>query len=186
MTLHKAFDAAYPPLSAPIGCSVAIGYIGGKRATNVWTLAEWKRFALLRQIPVYVPDFTAEKPADAAVNACDAARALGWAPDQTPNRVIVCDLETSIDRAWYAQFAYTVAHEGFQAMAYGSLSTVLENAASDVWVAAWDGSAALLAGQTIHAHQYQADVAWQGTTVDLSVCDEWMWDGAGQGPRHVL
>ncbi|MBA0084986.1 MAG: hypothetical protein HRJ53_08320 [Acidobacteria bacterium Pan2503] len=184
MTLHKAFDAAFPPLSAPIGCSIAIGYIGGKRATNVWTLQEWKRFALLRQIPVYVPDLTLEKPADAAVNACDAARSLGWAPDQRPNRVIVCDLETSIDRSWYAQFTYTVAHEGFQAVAYGSLSTVLENAASDVWVAAWDGSAALLAGQTIHGHQWAADVPWQGTTVDLSVCDDWMWDGAGRGPRH--
>jgi hypothetical protein len=185
MSLHRAFDAAYPPPTAPPGCSIAIGYIGGQRAANIWTLNDWKRFAYLRQIPVYVPDFAREDPKTAAETACSGMLRFGWAPDQVPNRVVVCDLETSTERAWYAQFAYTVAHHGFVSVAYGSLSTVFENAASDVWVASWNGSPMLLDGQTVHAHQYQADVPFAGTSVDYSVCDDWMWNAAGQGARHT-
>ena len=180
MSLHRVFDAARPPQTAPPGCDGVLGYIGGKRAAHVWTLEEWQRFARLVQFPAYVPDLTAEKPVDAAVMACTEARALGWAPWQQAKRVVVCDLETAVVRGWYAAFAAECEQQGFTACAYGSLSTVLDNAASDVWVAAWDGSAALLPGQTIHAHQYTAEPA-----LDFSVVDDWLYARGGQGPRHT-
>lgn len=34
--LFKMFDAAYPPATAPAGCSIAAGYIGGN-TPHVWT-----------------------------------------------------------------------------------------------------------------------------------------------------
>ena len=178
--LYRVFDAATPPVQAPPGCQGVLGYIGGKRAAHVWTLAEWQRFAVLVQFPAWVPDLTAEQPVPSAVAACHTMQSIGWAPFQAAKRVIVCDLETDVARGWYAQFAAEVEQQGFTSVAYGSLSTVLENAAADVWVAAWDGSATLLAGQTIHAHQYAA-----GQSLDFSVADEWLFARGGQGPRHT-
>lgn len=183
--LHRVFDAAYPPAEAPPGCDSVLGYIGGQRATNIWTLEEWERFGRLAQFPAYVPDFTAEDPHQAADRACRAMMQLGWAPGQPNLRAVVCDLETLVQRSWYSLFAAAVAGQGFTAVAYGSLSTVLENAASDVWAAAWDGSAVLLPGQTVHAHQYQAGVSFGGTQVDYSVADDWLFARGGQGPRHT-
>src|SRR5271166_890489 len=134
--LHRVFDAAYPPQTAPPGCDGVLGYIGGGRATHVWTLAEWDRFADLRQFPAYVPDFTTEDPTTAATSAAILMKERGWAPFQPDRRVVVCDLETLIERGWYQQFAAEVEQLGFTAVAYGSLSMVLENAASEVWAAA--------------------------------------------------
>lgn len=183
--LYRAFDAATPPEHAPPGCPAVLGYIGGKRAARVWTLAEWQRFAGLRQFPAYVPDVRHEDPAAAAKTAAAEMRSLGWAPGQPARRVIICDLETEVVPQWYQTFAAAVQLAGFEAVAYGSLSTVGGNLAADVWVAAFDGSAALLPGQTVHAHQYAADVASGGTRVDYSVMDEWLFDRGGQGPRHA-
>lgn len=183
--LARVFDAAFPPQAAPPGCTGVLGYIGGRRATNVWTLAEWDRFSHLVQFPAYVPDLTSESGIGAAIQACGLARDLGWAPFQPERRVIVVDLETQVVRAWYASFAAEVEQQGFTAVAYGSLSTVLENAAAAVWAAGWDGRAVLLAGQTIHAHQYTASNSFDKTSIDFSVIDEWLFDRGGQGPRHA-
>jgi hypothetical protein len=177
--LYRVFDAANPPAQAPPGCQGVLGYIGGNRATRIWTLDDWLRFQHLKQYPAYVPDFTAQKPAAAAEDACQIMRNLGWAPYQPGRRALVCDLETSTERAWYQVFAAHVFNAGYTAVAYGSLSTVLENAAEDVWVAAWDGNPDLVPGQTIHAHQFTANA-----TVDLSMADDWLWARGGQGPRH--
>jgi hypothetical protein len=178
--LHRVFDAAYPPATAPPGVDAVLGYLGGQRAAHTWTLPEWDRFRHLRQYPCYVPDTTAESPLTAAYRAAVAAKGLGWAPFQPDRRVIICDLETQIVPGWYQQFAAELEQQGFTAAAYGSLSTILANAAAAVWVAAWDEMAQLLSGQTLHAHQYAALAAW-----DLSVADDWMWSRAGQGPRHA-
>ena len=179
--LYRVFDAATPPQTAPAGCQGVLGYIGGARAARVWTLEEWQRFVHLVQFPAWVPDPVTEVPAHSAQNAVAAAKALGWAPWMSPaKRAIICDLETDVVRGWYAAFAAEVEQRGFTAVAYGSLSTVLENAAAAVWVAAWDGSAVLLPGQTVHAHQYQA-----GRLMDFSVVDDWLSARGGQGPRHA-
>lgn len=178
--LYRVFDAAYPPAAAPPGVQGVLGYIGGGRATHQWKLTEWDRFARLVQFPCYVPDFSTETAQTAADSAVMLMKESGWAPFQTPRRVVVVDLETLNERNWYAAFASRVETQGFTAAAYGSLSTVLENAAGDVWAAAWDGSATLMSGQTIHGHQYTASNA-----IDYSVVDDWLFARGGQGPRHA-
>ena len=55
VTLTHCFDAEFPSASPPPLCAAVLGYIGGPRAANVWTLAEWLRFSGLRQFPAYVP-----------------------------------------------------------------------------------------------------------------------------------
>ena len=177
--LARVFDAEFPPAEAPPGCAGVLGYLGGGRAANVWTLEEWDRFAHLIQFPAWVPD-PIENPAATAARAGVALRSLGWAPWQDNRRVIVCDLETEIEPGWYQSFASGISAQGYTAVAYGSLSTILANAAADVWVAAWDGDPVLEPGQTIHAHQYQASAS-----VDFSVVDDWLMARGGQGPRHT-
>jgi hypothetical protein len=179
MTLYKCFDAAFPPQSAPPGAQAVLGYLGRAGQTpHVWTMPEWDRFAHLRQYPAWVPDFGADPGAE-AVQAVLAMLDHGWAPRQAETRAIVCDLETSVHPGWYQAWADRIGTEGFVSVAYGSLSTVLENAAAHLWVAAWDSDPHLEPGQTIHAHQYQSGPDW-----DLSVIDEWLWDRGGEGARH--
>ena len=89
---------------------------------------------------------------------------------------------------WYDAWAATVITGRFTPVAYGSLSTVLVNAAIDVWAASWDGEAVVPPGQTIHGHQDQADVPFAGTRVDYSVVDAWLYR-AGRGraaPRMIV
>jgi hypothetical protein len=187
MTLYRVVDAAYPPGTPPPGCQGVLGYIGGSRATNVWTRDQWLPFAHLHQFPAWVPA-TTDNPVEAGQFAVRAARELGWAPKPSVagwQRVIVIDLETIEDRAWYAQCAAAITGGGFIPVAYGSLSTVLANAASDVIAADWDGQAVIPPGQTIHGHQDQANVPYDGTQVDYSAIDEWLYDRGGVGPRHA-
>ena len=183
--LYRVFDAAYPPPAAPPGCQGVLGYIGGSRATHVWPATAWLPFRGLRQFPCWVPSLN-DNPARAAQLAVAAALKLGWAPGpKVGPRVIVYDLEADANRAWYAPCAEETIHGGFVPVAYGSLSTVLQNAASDVWAADWNGEQVIPAGQTIHGHQDQADVAFGGTRVDYSVVDAWLYERGGVGPRHV-
>jgi hypothetical protein len=182
VTLHKQFDAAYPPSSAPPGCTVVAGYIGGSEALNVWTPAQWQVFKGLYQVPIWVPDTSADAQTQAS-QACAAAKTLGWAPNKPDRRLIVFDLELAEVPAWYASAAAEVASQGFQAAAYGSLSTVLGNKAAVVWSADWDGDYALNPGQSIEATQYVADVAWDNTQVDYSAVSDWWTAHCGVGPR---
>lgn len=185
MSLHLILDAAWPPAGLPAGVEGVAGYIGGPRADRAWTLAEWLRFADSRQWPVYVPDDTADPDAQAA-ELVALMRKLGWAPGlEGPDaRAVLVDLETVQDREWYARAAAKVLAGGYVPVGYGSLSTVLENAASDIVVAAWDHNRAIPAGQTIHGHQYAANTPYGGTLVDLSTVDDWMFRRGGVGPRH--
>jgi hypothetical protein len=182
VTLHKQFDAAYPPSSAPPGCTAVAGYIGGSEAVNVWTPAEWQQFKGLYQVPIWVPN-TSDNATTQASQACAAAKALGWAPHHADTRLIVFDLETDEVPAWYASVAAEVTAQGFQAVAYGSLSTVLANKAAVVWSADWDGDYALNPGQSIEATQYSANIAWENTQVDYSAASDWWVVHCGIGPR---
>jgi hypothetical protein len=178
--LYKCFDAAFPPETAPPGAQAVLGYLGREGQTpHVWTLAEWQRFGHLRQFPAWVPDL-GRAPGIEADLAVAAAAALGWAPHQPDPRVIVIDMETSIEPAWYNTAAGRIIWHGYTPVAYGSLSTVLQNAALDVWAADWNDLPRLQPGQTIHGTQYAA-----GGAVDWSVIDSWLWDRGGEGPRHT-
>lgn len=183
--ISRAFDAAYPPASTPPGCEVAMGYVGREGFTpHVWTTGEWDRFAALPQLPIWVPDLAAD-PAAEAEEAVKAVEKIGWASHQVAERVIIFDVETQTGlRAWWQTIAREVYAMGFAPVMYGSLSTVLSNAAADLLVADWNDSPQLLPGQTIHGHQYQAGVQFGGTQLDFSVIDEWLFARAGLGPRH--
>jgi hypothetical protein len=182
VTLHKQFDAAYAPTSAPPGCTVVAGYIGGSEALNVWTPAEWRRFRDFYQVPIWVPDIDAD-PKDQASQACAASKALGWEPGLPNRRLLVFDLELAEVPGWYASVAAEVAAQGFQAAAYGSLATVLANKAAVVWAADWDADYAMDHGQSIEATQYAADIAWQNTQVDYSAVSDWWTAHCGVGAR---
>lgn len=184
--LYRVIDAAWPPSSAPAyPVAGVLGYIGGDQATHVWSPAEWQPFAGVRQFPAWICD-TSRGPAAEAAAAAAAARALGWAahlPDPG-TRAIIGDMETAVAPGWWAAYAAQMTAEGFTAVCYGSLSTVLGNAASDNWIAAWDSVAALQAGQTIHGDQYAAGVSYDGAQVDLSIVDDWLFQRGGLGARH--
>lgn len=181
MTLHHCFDAAYPPAVVPSHCDSVLGYIGGAKEYREWTLADWRRFSHLRQFPCWVPDVRgSSSPAAAGHAAAAKARSLGWV-SSGGSRVIVCDLETVEAPSWYHAFATAVNDDGFYCVAYGSLSTVLKNRATNVWGAGYDGSQTL-EGQ--HGHQYAANVRFDSTEVDYSVIDDWMYERGGVGPRR--
>lgn len=188
MSGYVIFDAAYPPRKAPPGAQAAAGYIGREgRTPHVWTTSQWLPFQDLRQFPYYVPDLSLS-PAVAAAEAVSEALRLGWARMPEPEtRAILFDWETAegpADREFWASCAQLVTADGFCPVAYGSMSTILELAATDVIVADWDGVSTVPAGQTIHGHQYQADIAWDATQVDYSVFDAWLFNRGGIGPRH--
>jgi hypothetical protein len=183
----KIMDAAVPPPFVPPGIDGVMGYIGGARATRTWTLADWLKFSHVVQFPVYVPDITADPRAQAA-DAVARAKARGWAIMPEPaRRVIIIDMEAEADREWYAVVANEIMVGGFEPAAYGSLSTVLENAAELVIAAAWSGGSALPAvpaGQTIGGLQWEPNVPVGGTMVDYSVFTPALFARGGVGPRH--
>lgn len=185
MSVHKCIDAAYPPPACPAGTAAVLGYIGGHRATHVWAPPQWLPFAGIRQFPAYVADLGAD-PAVQAGQAVDAMFQLGWSPflTEAARRLLVCDLETGSDPAWYQRWADIVIRGGYVPVAYGSASTVLGNAASDVLVADWDNIPDIPSGQTIHGGQYKANVPLGNTQVDYSVVDDWMMARGGIGPRR--
>lgn len=182
---HKCFDAAYPPDTAPPGAVAVLGYVGREGYTpHVWTPDEWRRFEHLRQFPAFLPDFS-NKPEAEADLAVSLVSVLGWAMLPEPDtRVIVLDGETRQYPGWYAQWAARVGSHGYHGYDYGSLSSVLGNAAYDVWAADWTDIPALEPGQTIHADQYAAGIKWGNTLIDLSVLDDATLRRGGVGPRH--
>jgi hypothetical protein len=96
----------------------------------------------------------------------------------------VIDMETDVAPEFYGAIASAVEAGGFVPVAYGSLSTVLGNAAADVIAADWDGIKTIPPGQTIHGVQYAANVKAGGGTVDYDLFDAWLMARGGVGPRH--
>lgn len=186
MNFHQIFDAANPPASAPLIAEGALGYLGGPRATHTWTLDQWQPFSKLRQFPAYVPDI-GTNPLSQAREAVQLALALGWSDKMqgAEQRAIIVDMETSADPAWYDKFATDVSAHGFMAVAYGSLSTVLGNAADDVIAADWNWDVPTIPpGQTFHGGQYTTGVKFGGTVLDYSSFDDWLFNRGGVGKRH--
>jgi len=187
VSVHKAvtIDAAYPPPACPPGIAGVLGYIGGPLVTHTWPTAAWLPFAHVRQFPLYVGDLGRD-PAPQASQAVDRMFALGWSPwlGGAARRALIIDLETGADPAWYERFAAVVLRGGYVPVVYGSASTVLGNAASDVLVAEWDNMPDIPPGQTIRGIQYKSDVPLENTKVDYSVIDDWLLARGGIGPRR--
>lgn len=179
MTLFRSFDASIPPASAYPGCQAVLGYLGG-RTPHVWTAGEWQRFGHLRQAGIWVPDLT-KNPRQEAIDAADAAHALGWTRFAAHRRFIVRDMETSVDPAWSMAFDGKLTLEGYLAVDYGSASVAEKNPASAYWLASWNDLPEL--DGPVLGVQLEAGIAWQSTSVDLSVWDSTAFRHFGAGPR---
>lgn len=184
--LARAFDASTPPASTPPNCSAVLGYIGRPAHTpHVWTPAEWQRFKSLVQLPCWVPDLTQHASVE-AIAILAALKEAGWpSGGASLAPAVIIDYETAgmTEAEWHAELADVLGHGGINTVAYGSLSTIMQVAAAHVWVADWDGTQQLdPAGQTVMAHQYAADIPYDGTKVDYSVVTQWL---IARGLRRV-
>jgi hypothetical protein len=176
------FDAAFPPLVAPPGAEAVLGYVGGRgldRDTHVWTLAEWQRFAHLRQFPAWACD-TAVSPSASAVVAVQLAESFGW--HCNGSRALIGDMETRVNPSWWRQFQMKVTSWGMVPVCYGSASTVTGNKPSRVFGADWNGDKAIPAGWD--AHQYEGNVPFGGTLIDWSALTPVMLRLGGEGKRR--
>jgi hypothetical protein len=182
VTLYRMFDASQPPGQPYPGSAAVAGYIGGN-TPHVWTLAEWQRFHDLRQFPIWVGAGRTDGAADGQAAAA-AAHALGWAPNRPDRRTIIVDVEALAMRAYLDAFSAPVWQAGYQTVVYESASAVRHNPPKEgIWVALWDDQADIPPGAAIIGHQYQPDVPFDGTQVDLSVIDDTFLVHGGQGPR---
>jgi hypothetical protein len=182
--LSLGFDAAFPPGKPYPGSKVVCGYIGGN-TPHIWTLDEWHRFADLTQFPIWVGYNDRDPEADART-AVSRMEELGWTKGLVNNtRAVILDFETEINPEWVDDFAVIVRANGYQTMPYGSESTILQDPVrAGRWIALYDERADIPADPGAVAHQYKANVPWNGTAVDLSV---WSAEGVlhgGTGPRH--
>lgn len=176
--LYKCFDAAYPPAHPVPSCTAVAGYIGEAGKTpHVWTPDEWKHFDGLVQFPIWVPDLTI-KPVEDAMHCLSAMHIAGF-PVHVPGVVqaVVIDYET----AGFPEIGYHSAHQqqlgkyGCDAIAYGSLSSVVQIEAAHIWVADWNDVPTLNPdGQTVDAHQYEANVPYANTRIDFSMVTGWL------------
>jgi hypothetical protein len=176
------FDAAFPPQSAPPGAQAVLGYVGGRgldRDTHAWTLAEWQRFADLRQFPAWACN-TEVGPEESALVACQLAGTFGWHRNGT--RALVGDMETRVDADWWRRFAASTVTAGMVPVCYGSASTVAGNKPSRVFGADWNGDKAIPAGWD--AHQYEGNVPFGGTLIDWSALTPVMLRLGGEGKRR--
>lgn len=184
MNTYMIFDAENPPTTSPLYAYGVMGYLGGPRAARAWTLDDWLPFHDIKQFGIYVPDLSMN-PLTQGQEAVQLALELGWsnkmAGDQ--QRAIIIDMENSANAEFYLSMANAISARGFMPVAYGSLSTVLDNAADDVLAADWNDKAVIPRGQTLHGHQYMAEVPFRGAVIDYSTIDDWLYQRGGVGPR---
>lgn len=189
MTLYRGFDAAFPPSKRYPSCQWAGGYIGGN-TPNVWTLDEWNRFTgpNFRVCPIWT-GYHQNDPGDHAKAAVKAALALGWRAHATPLRLIALDFEGEVDAEWITAFAAQLRNDGFDTCPYASLSAISGGDPPELgyWLPDWNGFP-VIPSQPPHviAHQFEGDVPFMGTSVDVSVGDDTFWNGLGRGVRHVV
>lgn len=182
MSLHRMFDAAYPPAAAYPGSDAVAGYIGGN-TPHIWTLAEWQRFLHLVQFPIWV-GYQESDPVTHGQSAAKAMRDLGWRPNAEIRRACILDFETEVNTAWVDTFASEIWTAGYETLVYGSADTVVNNPEKEGrWIALYDNQASIPPLPGAIGHQYRANVAWESTHVDLSVISDDMMVHGGQGER---
>jgi hypothetical protein len=186
--LFRAFDAAYPPQQAPPNCQAVLGYLGGY-ATHTWTLDEWDRFKDYRQAGYWVYNAAWAKDGyGEGVEACTAARALGWIPFAENRRVIGNDMETAVNPAYCRDFQMACNVMGFTSFTYGSIGNILEDGdyGLGIVVANWNDVPQIDPATGVIGDQYLADQPWEDTTVDYTVFSGTVLKHFGVGPRVVV
>lgn len=183
--LYKCFDAAYPPASPVPGCAAAAGYIGAEGKTpHVWTVREWEVFSKLTLFPIWVPDLTVP-PVKEAMDILHFMHLAGFPVDVNGViQAVIIDYETTGAPAigFHGQLADQLGKYRTEAVAYGSLTSVVQIEAAHVWSAEWNDVPSLNQwSQTVHAHQYEANVPWANTRVDYSIVDGYLMQ---RGYRH--
>lgn len=181
MVLYKGYDAAFPPTKPYPGTRIVGGYLGGA-TPHEWTRKEWERASAggtLRSLGIWT-GYLEGDPIGHANEAIKAAESLGWRVRPTHDERLIClDKETQEDRAWVAAFARQLAGHGFLCLEYRSLSAIeADPSPLNVWnwAADWNVPLNLRAVPREVGQQIRANVEFDGTTVDLSVFTEFVYD----------
>ena len=182
-TLYRGFDASLDiPKTVPAGFDAVFGYVGGVRATHVWTLDEWRRFHALRQFPIWVDDVETSDPKKAAELCAAAVKSLGWRHNHT--RIVWLDAETKVNPQWVNTFGGELYREGYIYGVYGSADFVSKTRAPNLWVANAAVNPDLSGLQGALAYQVNFDVKLPGGgTVDINILGEDLMNLGGVGPR---
>lgn len=187
--LYHGFDAAHPPSRAYPGTQVACGYLGPDGFTpHVWSLEEWNlcnEGGVLRSLGIWLADFSAT-PGGQARAASEAAIALGWKPHAEVLRFITLDSEVSLDVMWIRDFAESLFTLGFLAFDYRSISAQVQSPSGlDEWSARWDVPPGPFSAKQ-EGFQYEEDVSFDNTLLDLDLFSQLAFDRFGRGVRRVV
>jgi hypothetical protein len=182
------FDAAFPPGRPYPGAGAVAGYIGGN-TPHVWTTGEWNACnegGKLAQLPIWV-GYNEGDPVGHAKDAAAKATALGWTPNHPSHwRAIVLDIEAEqLGEPWLQAFGEQLQDEGFLCWPYMSASVLGQDPPGySIWLPTFNGVASIPAVHNVVAAQYQPNVHFDGTAVDLSVVDPAVLGSFGSGLRH--
>jgi hypothetical protein len=186
MPLHHGIDASVAPKSPYPNTDFVAGYIGGN-TPHVWTLDEWNTAngaGKLRSLPIWV-GYLEDDPLGHAVDAAKKAMSLGW--KAYLHRYIALDKETQEDRKWVLTFAAKLTNLGFLTIEYRSLDPILQDPtppAIDNWVADWIRHPDLSLVPREEMMQYDHDIPFGNTVVDLDVATDTAFNNMGRGLRR--
>lgn len=184
-TLYRGLDASLDiPKTCPAGFDAVFGYLNSPRATHAWTLEEWKRFAHLRQFPIWVDDVETADPIESANKCAAEVKALGFRHNHT--RIVWLDTETKVNPPWVNSFGGQLHREGYLYGAYGSADFVSKTRAPYLWIANGSVNPDLNSLQGAMAYQVYFDVKLgppTGGTVDISILGSDLMALGGVGAR---
>lgn len=169
--IYRMADAAFPAGGKlPAGSGAVAGYIGGEHALHTWSAKDWKAFAGIRKLPIWVPSNTSGGEADGW--AClEAMYKLGI----PQGSAVAYDKETDVNPAQCKAFCAVVQWAGFHPWVYGSASTVFGNAVDNYWVADYVQHPYMYPGRNVRATQYEDNIKSSGTAFDLSEVKKWSY-----------
>jgi hypothetical protein len=162
------------------GATATAFYIGGEDPARVWPESEIQRIDTRWRLPIWVNSTGGGDPVS------DGHAMAQWADahKQPKGTCIAIDLEAAIVPSYVRGVDHTLQGHGFECVAYGSESSVLQNPkpSGGFWVAVWDGAAHCPPDWA--AHQYVSD-QMLGKPYDLSIVNDAtnLWDSqAGSTP----
>jgi hypothetical protein len=153
---------------------------------HIWAASEWNGYVAeqpnLRLLPMYTHNYADGDPQADGLNAVEAVKSLGWAPDMpgAERRIIVVDCEILVDPAYFSAVEATINGNGFKAVLYGSANTVLKNPCDGGYVVAdWTNHPPTVLPDTWVGVQWASTASW-----DFDVYSHALYQGCGVGLRH--